>query len=93
MSERSPLQPFTAVKNLYLSEKIASHIMPALQELARGRSTEVLPTLQNIFLEEPQPSGTVQEGIQQFVAARQVTSHPIAVSRWDSSKQDIARYY
>jgi hypothetical protein len=87
------LRPFTAVKNLYLSEKFASRIMPALQELAGGRSTEVLPTLQNIFLEEPQPSGTVQEGIQQFVAARQVTSHPIAVSRWDSSKQDIARYY
>jgi hypothetical protein len=82
------LQPFTAVKNLYLSEKIASRIMPALQELTRGRSTEVLPTLQNIFLEEPQPSGTVQACIQQFIATRQATGHPIAVSHWGNSKKD-----
>ena len=84
------LQPFTAVKNLYLSEKIASRIMPALQELARGRSTEVLPTLQNIFLEEPQPSGTVQACIQQFIATRQATGHPIAVSLWGNSKKDTS---
>jgi hypothetical protein len=88
------LQPFTGVKNLYLSEKFASRIIPALQELTRGRTIEVLPTLQNIFLEleELQPSGTVQGGIQQFVSTRQVTSHPIAVSRWDNSKEDMARY-
>ena len=85
------LQPFIAVKNLYLSEKFASRIMPALQELVRSRTTEVLPTLQNIFLETLQPSGTVQVAVQQFIATRQITGHPIAVSRWDNSKQDIAR--
>ena len=85
------LQPFPAVKNLYLSEEFARHIVPALQELIGGRATEVLPALQNIFLEELQPSGAVQGGIQQFVATRQVSSHPIAVSRWENSKQDIAR--
>ena len=87
------LQPFTAVKNLYLSEKFASRIIPALQELTVGRATEVLPTLQNIFLEEIQPSGTVQAGIQQFAAMRQVTSHSIKVSRWDDSKQDMRNNY
>ena len=88
------LQPFAAVKNLYLSKEFASRIIgPALQELTGGRMAEVLPTLQNIFLEELQPSGTVQEGIQQFIATRQVTSHPIAVSHWDDSKQEMARYY
>ena len=50
--------------------------------------TEVLPTLQNIFLEEPQPSGRVQEAIGKFVATRQFTSHPVAVARWDNSEQD-----
>jgi hypothetical protein len=85
------LQPFTTVKNLYLSEKTASCIMPALQELVGGRTTEVLPILQNIFLEELQPSGTVQACIQQFIATRQVTSQPIAVSRWDNSKEDMNR--
>ena len=83
------LRPFPAVKNLYLSEKFASLIIPALQELTGGSTTEVLPTLQNIFLEELQPSGTVQASIRQFAATRQVTSHPIAVSRWDNSKADM----
>ena len=77
------LHPFAAVKNLYLSEKFASHIMPALQELDVGGTTEVLPTLQNIFLEEHQLSGTVRACIQQFIATRQATSHPVAVSCWD----------
>ena len=86
------LQPFTAVKNLYLCEKFTSHIMPALQELVGGRTTEVLPILQNIFLKELQPSGTLQACIQQFVTTRQANRHPIAVSRWDHSEEDMATY-
>ena len=82
------LHPFTTVKNLYLSEELAPRIVLALQELVGDRSTEVLPTLQNIFLEGLQLSGPIKEGIGQFVAARQVTSHHIAVSRWDNSWQD-----
>jgi hypothetical protein len=39
------------VKNLYISEHIGQCIVPALQELVGGRATEVLPALQNIFLE------------------------------------------
>ena len=82
------LRPFTTVKNLYLCEEFAPRIMPALQELVGGSTTGVLPNLQNIFLEEFQSSGPVQEGIQHFVSARQVTSHPIAVSRWDNPEWD-----
>ena len=74
------LHPFTFVKNLYLSEEIARRIVPALQELVGDRATEVLPSLQNIFLEEGQRSGPVQEGIQQFMTVRQATNHPITVS-------------
>jgi hypothetical protein len=87
------LHPFPAMKNLYLCKEFAPRIMPALQELVGGRTTEVLPILQNIFLEELQASGPVQEGIRQFVAARQVTSHPIAVSLWENSQQDKIRGY
>ena len=79
------LHPFTAVKNLYLSERFAIGIGLALQELVEGRTTEVLPALQNIFLKGLQPSGPVQEGIRHFVASRQVTSRPITVSHWDAS--------
>ena len=56
-----------------------------LKELVEGRMTEVLPALENIFLEELEPSGPVREGIEQFVATRQVLSHPVTVSRWDRS--------
>ena len=77
------LQPFTAVKNLYLSDKFVLRIAPALQELIGGRKIEVMPALQNIFLEGLQPSGPVQEGIVKFVAARQLSGHPITVSIWE----------
>jgi hypothetical protein len=83
-----PLHTFTAVKNLYLSEEIALRIGPALQELAEGRTTEALPALQNIFLDGLKSSGSVQEGIGKFVAAREVASRPIAVSSWANSDGD-----
>jgi hypothetical protein len=73
------LRPFASAKNLYLSKEFVPRIGPALQELVEGRATVVLPALQNIFLEGLQPS----EGIQKFVAAREVTDHPVVVSHWD----------
>ena len=84
------LHPFTAVKNLYLSEQIALRIGPALQELIEGRATEVFPTLENIFLQGLKSSGRAPEGIGLFVAARQSASHhPIAISPWTNSRQDM----
>jgi hypothetical protein len=77
------LHPFTAVKDFYISSILIPRIAPALQELVGERVTEVLPALQTLFLEEPLPSGPVQEAIGQFVAARQLSGHPIVVSRWD----------
>jgi hypothetical protein len=76
------LRSFVAVKNLYLSEGCLPRIAPALQELIGGRTTEVLPTLENIFLEELHTSGPLQEGIEKFVAARELANHPVTVSRW-----------
>ena len=85
--------PFTAVKDLYLSKEFAPSIAAALQELVGGRTAEVLPILQNIYLEGLKPSGPIQEGIQKFVAARQLSSHPITVSRWidpDSESRTVS---
>jgi hypothetical protein len=79
------LLPFTAVKNLYLSQAFLPHIAPALQELTGGRTTEVLPALQNVLLEGFQPSEPVQEGIAQFISARQLANHPITVSVWEET--------
>jgi hypothetical protein len=75
--------PFAAVKNLYLPKKFMPSIAPAMQELVGGRTTEVLPILQNIFLEGFEPSEPIQEGIREFVSARQLSGHPITVSLWE----------
>ena len=76
------LLPFTAVKDLYLCNGFAPGIAAALKELVGGR-TEVLPNLQNIFVEGLELSGSFQENIRQFVAARQLTDHPIAIFDWN----------
>jgi hypothetical protein len=80
------LLPFTALKNLYLSKAFAPIIAAALQELVAGRIMEVLPSLQNIFVEELEPSGPFQKNIAQFVAARRISGHLIAISVWDKHK-------
>ena len=77
------LLPFIAVKDLYLSNVFAPGIAATLQELVGGRIMEMLPSLQNIFVEELELSGSFQEDIGQFVASRQLHDHPIAVSDWD----------
>jgi hypothetical protein len=81
------LLPFTAVKNLYLSKEFAPGIAAALQELVGG-ITEVLSSLQNIFVEGLEPSGPFQKNIKQFVAARQLSDHPIAISVWDKEDEN-----
>src|SRR6266852_5098125 len=79
------LLQFTAVKNLYLSKEFVPDIAGALQELVGGRVMEVLPSLQNIFMEGLEPAGPLQEDIGHFVAARQLSGHPIAISVWVSA--------
>ena len=82
------LHPFPAVKNLYLSKEIALCIAPALQELVGSTTTEVLPFLQNIFLEL---WGPVPEGIEQFIAVRQLSGQPIVVSTIPLREKDSMR--
>jgi hypothetical protein len=73
------LHPFVAVKDLWLRSESVPRIAPALQELVGGRTTEVLPALENIFLLGLQASEPVHEGIEKFAAARRLTSHPVEV--------------
>ena len=81
------LRSFVAVKNLYLSDGCVPHIAPALQELVGGRTTEVLPILENIFLKDFHSLEFLHGGIEKFVAARRLTSRPITVSRWDMQRE------
>jgi hypothetical protein len=79
------LLPFTAVKNLYLSEQYAQRIAPALQEITGGGTTEVLSALQNLYLEgfrQSKPK-SVEKDIERFISARQSNDHPVVLSEWE----------
>jgi hypothetical protein len=75
-------RPFTAVRTLRICYQLQSRIVPALQELTGERATEVLPALDSLYLEEYPPSGSDQQAIDSFVAARQHSDHPVAVHHW-----------
>ena len=82
------LLPFTAMKNLYLSVGLAPRIAATLKELVTSsRVTEILPSLQNVFVEGLNPSGPLRENIEQFVAARRLSGNPIAISDWDGKRR------
>jgi len=75
------LDPFTTPKNLYLTSRVAQRLCGALRELSGERATEVLPALRNLFVRgsslEP-----VQEAMKPFIAARQLSCHPVVVDDW-----------
>jgi len=75
------LRPFTAVKDLFLSEEFAPRIAPYLQELVVARTIEVLPALQSLHLSKRKlhPSGPFMDAIGKFVAARELSNHPVAI--------------
>ncbi len=73
------LRPYITVKNLYLSKEFVPGVADALEELVGARITEVLPSLQNIFVEVPESLEPFQEMFGQFVAARQLSGHPVAI--------------
>ena len=83
------LLPFTAVINPYLSKEFAPGIAASLQELVEGRITEVLPSLQNVFVEVLEASGPFRENIGQFVTARQLSNLPIAIFDWEEEDSDV----
>ncbi len=70
------------MKNLYLQGESTRHIAFTLNEPIWGEMTDVLPGVQNIFLDSEAP-GPAQEVIERFAAARQLSGHTIAVSLWD----------
>jgi hypothetical protein len=51
---------------------------------ARADEACQLRAPQTLFLDEPGPSGSVQENTAQFVPARQLVGHSIAVLLWRS---------
>lgn len=79
------LHPFTAVKDVYISQDLVPNIMRALHELVGERVTEFLPAMRTLFLADPpssEPFWEWEEAIGHFVAARELAGHPFVVSRW-----------
>jgi hypothetical protein len=80
------LRSFLAVKNLYLSKKFVPRTAPALQELVGGRTTDVLPTCR-IFswrvFGRRHASMRAGKSSLPHEGSLALTSHPVAVSRWD----------
>jgi hypothetical protein len=54
--------------------------MAALEELVGDRITEVLPSLKNISVTLPEPLEPFRKS--RFVAARQLSDHPIKIVFW-----------
>ena len=75
------LYPFTAVKELFISKEFAPRIASSLQKLVGRRTTEVLPALELLVLEERPTSGPFKEAVGKFAAARELSNHPVAICR------------
>ena len=78
------LHPFTAVRDLYLSNQLTQYVLPALhrhEEEGLG-ITELLPALQNLLIEDFAPRLPVRDEIREFVDARVRSGHRMSVYRW-----------
>ena len=73
------LYAFTSVRDLELSGDLYQLVVPALGELTRETAAEVLPALQNIFVEGPQSSKRVKEATDRFITARELSGCPVVV--------------
>jgi hypothetical protein len=73
------LSLFPFVKDLVVSEKTFQLVAPALDEFAGGSVTEVLPALQNIFVQSPQSSELNKKDIARFIDTRFVLGRPVTV--------------
>jgi len=76
------LDPFTALKDLYLTHGIAQRLCGALQELSGERTTEVLPALRHLFVRGFSSLEPVHEVMKSFITARQLSGHPVVVDHW-----------
>jgi len=72
------LRPFASVKDLHLFENAGPRTAHALATLSEANITEVLPSLQNIFLLESKPSETIRI-MAQFIFTRSLSGSTISI--------------
>jgi len=92
------LEPFTALKSLYLKYLGLLYVFSALLELSGERVTEVLPALQNIFISSEYLPESSRNAITIFVTMRQRSGHPVRVhsmsgGQWKDITKELALRY
>jgi len=87
------LDPFTALKDLYLTHGIAQSVCGALQELSGERAIEVLPALRNLFVDGSRSLEHIQEAIRPFIAARRLSSHPVTIIHWRTGSKFTEEFH
>ena len=75
------LCPFHGVRRLYICDELEPLVAATLRELTGERTMEVLPALENLFLDEFRPSGSARDAVESFIAARQLLDRPIVIQR------------
>jgi len=80
-------RPFSSVRSLYVSVTLEPLVATALRELSGDRTTELLPALQNLSLDELGPSGPARDAMEPFIAARQLSDRPVVVQRQKRQSQ------
>jgi len=93
---REFFHPFTHVKEMSLKDEATVQLVaPALRELAGERATELLPALQNLSLTTSggSPSGPLKEAVEEFIATRQLSGHPVTVHYEDTENDDDSENY
>jgi hypothetical protein len=74
------LESFIDMKDLYLYERVAIRVSLALQDLAAERVTEMLPALQNFYIQGFwEPEEPLPEIFGQFVGLRELSGRPVDV--------------
>jgi hypothetical protein len=84
-------RPFSALRSLYISDRLLWFVVPALQELARDLATDVLPNLCDRFLERSETftfGSTRREVRPPLFTAQQLSGHPVAVHSWERRIRD-----
>jgi len=76
-------RPYIAVQGLYVSKNVGPLVTHALENLTGERAKEVLPALRCISLGGIKPSASTQDIMKPFVAARQLSDHPVTTERWE----------
>jgi hypothetical protein len=84
------LHLFTSVKNLVLSEILSLPVAAAMGKISGA--TEVLPALQNLFLQVPQSSKLIEQAIGKYIAARQLSGFPVTVYNWGSESEKYVHW-